>query len=401
MLFFDSLTRKTMNFSFSSAGVLVIVVGVAVSCFLIVTGSDGNVKTNSGLRLIAAVFRHGQRTPASTYPTDPHINEELFPMGWGALTNEGKLQQFELGNFLRNRYKNFLSDIYSPKYIYAQSSDVDRTKMSLQLVLAGLYPPTKIQQWNSALIWQPIPIHFEPYNEDKLIMVAIPCPRYYEALEEVSKLDEVKNQLKESEGIYSYITNHSGMEVKTFNDLLSIHGTLRAESDLNLDLPEWTAKVYPEPLTKLAARSFILNDYTPELRKLKGGPLLKRILNTFIAKANNTLKPEQQQLHLYAGHDSTIAHLLSALNVWDEQLPEYNSLILLELHEVDKNQHGLKIFFRNSTTQEPYLLKIPGCDEICPLEQVTLATKNVIPSDLKEECKPKDPNYEPTDTPEI
>lgn len=33
------------------------------------------------------VFRHGPRTPADTYPTDPHINETFYPYGWGHITN--------------------------------------------------------------------------------------------------------------------------------------------------------------------------------------------------------------------------------------------------------------------------------------------------------------------------
>lgn len=28
-----------------------------------------------------------QRTPADTYPRDPHVNQTFFPYGWGQLTN--------------------------------------------------------------------------------------------------------------------------------------------------------------------------------------------------------------------------------------------------------------------------------------------------------------------------
>lgn len=36
------------------------------------------------------VFRHGQRTPADTYPLDPYINSSWEPFGWGQLTNASK-----------------------------------------------------------------------------------------------------------------------------------------------------------------------------------------------------------------------------------------------------------------------------------------------------------------------
>jgi hypothetical protein len=69
------------------------------------------------------------RTPADTYPNDPYFNENFEPYGWGALTNVclnfihsfqfnsmiflllskvGKQSCFELGEFLRARYDDFL-----------------------------------------------------------------------------------------------------------------------------------------------------------------------------------------------------------------------------------------------------------------------------------------------------
>lgn len=33
------------------------------------------------------LFRHGERTPSSTYPKDPHRNENYEPFGKGELTN--------------------------------------------------------------------------------------------------------------------------------------------------------------------------------------------------------------------------------------------------------------------------------------------------------------------------
>lgn len=33
------------------------------------------------------IFRHGARTPADTYPTDPYVNFDFAPFGWGQLTN--------------------------------------------------------------------------------------------------------------------------------------------------------------------------------------------------------------------------------------------------------------------------------------------------------------------------
>lgn len=46
-------------------------------------------KFNNELNIVyfAQLFRHGPRTPADTYPSDPHINETYHPYGWGQITN--------------------------------------------------------------------------------------------------------------------------------------------------------------------------------------------------------------------------------------------------------------------------------------------------------------------------
>nr|AQS60691.1 prostatic acid phosphatase-like isoform X1 [Sogatella furcifera] len=400
--------ESSAHFNIMSSSSKFTIFGITASSIIVVIASCLLFKTNasepqpaSSLRLVVAIFRHGERTPASTYANDPHINNEFFPMGWGALTNEGKKNQYEIGKLLRARYRSFLSDIYSPKYVVAQTTDVDRTKMSMQLVLAGLYPPTDAQLWNKELNWQPIPSKYEPLDQDKLLLVNIPCPRYYEALQEVVEREEVKKLIKQNKPIYELLTNKTGTEVKTFNDLLSIQGTLKAETDLNLKLPNWTESVYPEPLNQLAGKAFTLNAYTPELRRIKGGPLLKRIIKHMVDKIKK-LTHKKDQVYLYAGHDSTIAHLLNALGVWEEHAPEYNSLILIELHELKRDDpHGVKIFFRKSKDHQMEELKPSKCQGICSLNEIINSTKDVIPDDLMEHCKPKDPKYVPPKAPEI
>jgi len=116
------------------------------------------------------LFRHGDRYPIWTYPNDPYRNEPLFsPHIMGQLTEAGKRQQLELGRFLRRRYDGFIGPSYSPTEIFVMSSDMDRTIMSAQMNLAGLFEPQNLNQnCNSSIEWTPVPIRTIPSKSDKV-----------------------------------------------------------------------------------------------------------------------------------------------------------------------------------------------------------------------------------------
>lgn len=77
----------------------------------------------------------------------------------------GKKQEFDIGVALRNRYGSWLGDIYYPDLLEARSTSPARTRMSLLLTLAGLFPPAPSQQWNSNLNWQPIPYTYKESDD--------------------------------------------------------------------------------------------------------------------------------------------------------------------------------------------------------------------------------------------
>lgn len=55
--------------------------------------------------------------------------------------------------------------------LWAQTTDVPRTKVSMSVVLAGLFPPVGTSmEWNRKLNWQPIPAESQPLNEDSVLL---------------------------------------------------------------------------------------------------------------------------------------------------------------------------------------------------------------------------------------
>ena len=80
----------------------------------------------------------------------------------------------------------------SEKVIYVRSTDVDRTLMSAESNLAGLYPPKGDQIWKKDIPWQPIPVHTVHLEADNLLSSHSNCPRMTELVEDVLKSTEVK-----------------------------------------------------------------------------------------------------------------------------------------------------------------------------------------------------------------
>ncbi len=71
-----------------------------------------------------------------------------------------------MGQSLKNYYSNFLSPIYNSDKVYARSIDIDRSIMSLNTFLAGMYPPAERNQlWSPSVTWYPIPSHTGDFND--------------------------------------------------------------------------------------------------------------------------------------------------------------------------------------------------------------------------------------------
>lgn len=69
---------------------------------------------------------------------------------------------------LRQRYNDFLGETWYINYVDARTTDVNRTKMSVELELASLYPPTEWEQLWSIYPWIPIPYNYVRSSKDKV-----------------------------------------------------------------------------------------------------------------------------------------------------------------------------------------------------------------------------------------
>ncbi|KRT80737.1 Phosphatase, partial [Oryctes borbonicus] len=330
------------------------------------------------LVLLHVIFRHGDRTPErnAIYPTDPHKDYDYSLFGYGQLTNEGKKRAYRFGQSLRRQYGHFLNDIYKTEELDAWTSDFDRTKMTLQLVLAALYPPTREQVWFDGIPWQPIPYNCIPRNDDKMFLRF-----FYDkvAVDEYNKrFDEMyTNGLNHYSDVVEYVEKHSGMKIENPRVMFSLACTLAAEEKIGLKLPEWTQEVWPHKIEEYALQEFHVSSSTKRLQSLTIGRLLQKIVEDSVSKTKNA---SSARLHLYSGHDFTVGMILKALNVFDWRHPDFCANVTIELHNID-GVYGFKVKYQISENEEAKLLEFPNIGSFWPLDEFMEEYRDILGDD--------------------
>ncbi|XP_012285660.1 venom acid phosphatase Acph-1 isoform X2 [Orussus abietinus] len=351
--------------------------------------SPGEATTTPNLRLVSVVFRHGDRAPDNNgkelYPNDPYLNFEFYPMGLGGLTNEGKMREYSLGKALRALYEDFLGNVYVPAALRARSTDYDRTKMSLQLVLSGLFPPNPDQTWNNNLPWQPIPTTYKPSASD-VLLIPEECPQYLIELHRVKHLPEIQAKVARLNGFMANLTQLTGKHMDDTNDLYYLYHSLMAEYSMGLRLPEWVYSIFPEgDLLDGINLEYEITNYNTALKRLNGGVLVRKISLDMVDVRNGKMDPKRK-LYLYSGHETNVAALLSALGVYEPHVPQYSSAVIIELMQWGAVYYVRVRYYKGIPAEVEDLL-IPGCTMLCPLEKFLKLMRNVTPSDQELYCE--------------
>lgn len=319
---------------------------------------------------------------------------DFHPIGFGGLTNEGKFGEYQLGQYLRKYYSKFLDDLYTEEELEARSTDVLRTKMSAQLVLAGLYPPTKEQRWHPEISWQPIPVYFKKAEEEDVMNPSV-CDYRIDALKNIPLDEDVQDlYIKPYLKLFKFIESHSGMEINTLQDLLEFYFIINTESDMNMTLPDWTQEIYPEPLYSAASQVYNYLNYDPNVRRINIGYLLKKIITDCHMKVLSTISDKypamaKRKLYLYSGHESTLGYFLQSMDLSRAHIPSYGAAIMVELRKDEDDNYYIKILYRNKASEtDPKILTIPECGTLCPLDLFISLQNAILPTvSIQEACK--------------
>lgn len=353
-------------------------------------GSSANTDYDDGGKLVFAtiLYRHGDRTPIEPYPTDPYKSPSYWNhTRWGQLTNDGKRQHFELGQWLKKRYHSLVNETYDPEEILIRSTDVDRALMSAQANLAGFYPPEDYEVWSPAVQWQPIPVHTTPTKEDKLIYMGVKCPRYDYLYRKYMDSDEHKELKHKYKDTFKYLTKYTNKTVNSFKTAQQVWGVMVIEDIHKLELPEWTKKVFPQPITEMSAIAFQTPAIKPEMARLLSGPLLKDMLRGFQTKIEGQMTPNRG-IWMYSAHDTTVADLLNILGLFDPpHNPPFTATVMMELRIIDNVPHVAVFYKKGPADKTGQQMEIPNCGKYCPLSKMFDLYESVLPVDWDDECQ--------------
>ncbi|XP_046608948.1 lysosomal acid phosphatase-like [Neodiprion virginianus] len=347
------------------------------------TASTSPSHEQASLQQVVIVFRHGDRAPLNVYPNDPYADYP-WPSGKGGLTKKGMLQLYTLGQRIREMYGSLIDDEYRSNEILVRSSHLDRAIMSAQSLLAGLYLPEPEDQFIPGLLWRPVTVQTIPQGADKLIVMDVPCPRFEnESAHFMSELDASYNDPV----LFNILSKGTGMKITSLESVLYLRDIFQCQELNGLPLPDWATNFLRNETIKANAYAYFDAHMNSLVQKrLRGGPLLKEILQNMWMSKNGT---NERRMHLYAAHDYTLVYTSRLLGFNEKHIePAYGACLIFELHTVDGGRdHRVKISFLNTTeTTIPHPLNVPGCGTSCSLETLSRILNPVLPENWDNEC---------------
>lgn len=323
---------------------------------------------NEKLIFALDLVRHGDRTANDSLPAAPHTWSE----GSGQLTSLGMKQQYQLGVKLHQRYmvdNQLLPTKYQANTIYARSTDYDRTLMSAQSLLSGLYPPGSGPETLPAA-FQPIPVHTVASSQDSALLIDLSAKRISDLISKyVYSRADWKAKSAELQSQYPHWSEVSGMHVENMFDVMDLSDTLRAYLNHDVALPNGLSTEEAKKIIEAGDWIYASMLKPKEVGDVAGKAALQKIAFYLEQAAEQKSKIK---FVLISAHDVTTMGVMSALHTPLETTPTYAADLNFSLYESGSGNYSVKVTYNDMP------VNVPGCSgNICPLSYFTGLAKRV------------------------
>lgn len=317
---------------------------------------------NEKLIFALDLVRHGDRTGSDDLPKAPHVWSE----GEGQLTSLGMKQQYQLGVKLHQRYmvdNQLLPTKYQPNTIYARSTDYDRTLMSAQSLLSGLYPPGSGPDTLPAA-FQPIPVHTVAASQDGAFLIDISSKKIADLINKfVYTRADWKTKSAELQMQYQRWSELTGVPVDNMYDVLGLSDTLRAYVNHDVALPNGLSNEEAKKIIEAGDWVYASLLKPKEVGDVAGRAALQKIAFYLEQAAEQKSKTK---FVLISAHDVTTMGVMSALHAPLDTTPTYAADLNFSLYESGAGNYTVKVTYNDVP------VNIPGCSgNVCPLSYFT------------------------------
>ncbi len=309
------------------------------------------------------LIRHGDRTPLLAIPNTQHT----WPEGMGQLTARGMRQELQRGDELRRRYieqYHLLPAHYQNETMYVFATNFDRTLMSANSILLGLYTlgtGPRLSEKTPALpiFYQPIPVHTRPLESEPFIgdpdKFNQQLTQYlYTQPQWIKKTQELQTKL----AIWNQAT---GLNLTNLHELEILADALRIYKIHRIPLPTTLNDADVKEILAVGSWAFTTEYKTKEIANLAGTPLLLKI-SDYLQTASQENTPLKYVL--FVAHDSTVMSLLTTLGAPLNTPPPYAANVSVLLFKVEKGNYIVKVVYNGKA------VSIPACNGTsCSLDQ--------------------------------
>ncbi|CAF1271131.1 unnamed protein product, partial [Didymodactylos carnosus] len=151
--------------------------------------------------------------------------------------------------------------------------------------------------------------------------------------------------------------------------------------------PSWVTPSILQELKLINQLSFYHLLLSPDINRLRAGPLIKDILDNIQNLISGSSSGKKAKI--YSAHDMTIASVLSFFGANYVHQPPYAGALFFDVYQTDTNSYAIQIDYQDRTNSNTtYPIQIQGCPStLCPLEVLNTIYQPRIPVDIDVECQ--------------